>query len=302
MVSAPDTELSSVKEALSAAFDALHAAGVEDPRLDTEVLLAEATGWDRARIAAFPEAGVPAAAGRRFGETVRRRLRREPVAYILGRKGFRHIELAVDRRVLIPRPETELLVEVALELAPRRVLDAGTGSGAVALAIAAELPACEVTATDTSPAALEVARANAERFGLMERVKLVEGTLPPGPGEFDLVVANLPYVSEAEWEGLEPEVTQWEPPEALLAGRDGLDAIRTFLNRCVRRYDRIAERSANGPALDTGTPALDTQALALEVGAGQAPAVRDMLAAAGFDAVETRLDLAGIERVVWGRR
>jgi release factor glutamine methyltransferase len=302
VVSAPDTELSSVKEALSAAFDALHAAGVEDPRLDAEVLLAEATGWDRARIAAVPEAGVPAAAGRRFGETVRRRLRREPVAYILGRKGFRHIELAVDRRVLIPRPETELLVEVALELAPRRVLDVGTGSGAVALAIAAELPACEVTATDTSPAALEVARANAERLGLTERVKLAEGTLPPGPGEFDLVVANLPYVSEAEWEGLEPEVTQWEPPEALLAGRDGLDAIRAFLNRCARRYDRIGERSANGPALDTDIPALDTQAVALEVGAGQAPAVGELLAAAGFDAVETRLDLAGIERVVRGRR
>jgi release factor glutamine methyltransferase len=292
----------SVRDALSGAVDALRAAGVEDPRLDAELLLCEATGWARADLAASPEAGVPAAAGRRFGEMVRRRLRREPVAYILGRKGFRHIELAVDRRVLIPRPETELLVDLALELAPRRVLDVGTGSGAIALAIAAELPDCEVTATDTSPAALEVSRANAERLGLAGRVELMEGTLPARPGAFDLVVANLPYVSEGEWEGLEPEVTEWEPPEALLAGKDGLDAIRAFLDRCVRRYDRVAGRSANGPALGAGKPALETQAVALEVGTGQARAVGDLLREAGFDAVDTRHDLAGIARVMVGRR
>ena len=109
---------------------------------------------------------------------VRRRLRREPVAYIVGRKGFRRIELAVDRRVLIPRPETELLVEVALERAPARLLDVGTGSGAIALAVADELPSCEVTATDTSAAALEVARANAERLGLVDRVRFLDGSIP----------------------------------------------------------------------------------------------------------------------------
>ncbi|HEX2095738.1 MAG TPA: hypothetical protein VHF50_00005, partial [Solirubrobacterales bacterium] len=125
----------SVRDALGGAVDALTAAGIESPRLDAEVLLCEAAGWERADLAAEPERGVPAAAGRRFGEMVRRRLRREPVAYIVGRKGFRYIELAVDRRVLIPRPETELLVELALELRPRRLLDVGTGSGAIALAI-----------------------------------------------------------------------------------------------------------------------------------------------------------------------
>ncbi len=135
---------------------------------------------------------------------MRRRLRREPVAYILGRRGFRQIELAVDPRVLIPRPETELLVELALELQPRTVLDVGTGSGAIALAVADELPDCEVTATDTSPPALEVARANAERLGLAGRVELVEGSLPPEPGGFDLILANLPYVSEAEWGASSP--------------------------------------------------------------------------------------------------
>ncbi len=293
MVAAPGT--SSSREALVAAVDALRAAGIQSPRLDAELLLAEATGWERARLAAEPEAGVPAAAARRFGELVRRRLRREPVAYIHGRKGFRPVELAVDRRVLIPRPETELLVELALELAPRRVLDMGTGSGAIALAIADELPDCEVVATDTSPAALEVARANAERLGLAGRVKVVEGTLPPDPGEIDLIVANLPYVAEGEWVGLEPEVTEWEPREALLAGPDGLDAIRTLIHLLDRRraLSRIAPQTSTAPGA--------RPTLALEVGIGQADSVAALLREAGYASVETRPDLAGIPRVVWGR-
>lgn len=279
------------REALSAAADALGAAGVEEPRLDAELLLCEATGWDRARLAASPEAEIPPPASRRFGELVRRRLRREPVAYILGRKGFRHLDLAVDPRVLIPRPETELLVELALELRPQRVLDVGTGSGAIAIAVADELPDCEMVATDTSAAALEVARANAERLGLIDRVALVEGTLPDS-GEFDLVLANLPYVSEAEWGGLEPEVTEWEPREALLAGPDGLDAIRALLSLLTSCFvvpmgDKT--RSQRGVTLG------------LEVGEGQAGAVGEMLREAGFSQIEVRKDLAGIERVVVGR-
>ncbi len=279
----------SVRDALNGAADALAAAGVGTARLDAEVLLAEATGRSRARLVTGSEDGVPAVDGRRFAEMVRRRLRREPVAYILGRRGFRRIELAVDRRVLIPRPETELLVELALELRPQRVLDIGTGSGAVALAIAAELPECEVVATDTSTGALEVAQGNAERLGLAERLQFVEGMLPEtdmdwvGEGRaepFDLVVANLPYVAETEWADLQPEVIQWEPREALLAGPDGLDVLRTAI-----------------PAAATAAPAL-----ALEVGAGQAPAVSELLFEAGFAKVETRPDLAGIPRVVLGRR
>jgi release factor glutamine methyltransferase len=123
-----------VGEALGAAAEALAAAGVETPRLDAEVMLAAASGLDRSALVASPEAELEPAAARAFGEMVRRRLRREPVAYIVGRRGFRRIELAVDRRVLIPRPETELLVEIALERQPRSVLDVGTGSGAIALA------------------------------------------------------------------------------------------------------------------------------------------------------------------------
>jgi len=275
---------------LTAATDALRAAGVGDPRLDAELLLAEATGWERVRLVAEPEADLPPPPARRFGEMVRRRLRREPVAYIVGRRGFRRIELAVDPRVLIPRPETELLVELALELRPDRLLDVGTGSGAIALAVADELPECEVVATDTSLAALEVARANAVRLGLAERVAFHEDTLPPGEASFDLVLANLPYVSEAEWPSLQPEVTQWEPREALLAGPDGLDAIRSFLSGRVRLSFRIAERKAKSAS----------GCVALEVGAGQAEAVADLMRRAGFEEIEVRKDLAGIDRVVIG--
>ncbi len=280
-----------VRDALAAATDGLAAAGLDEPRLDAELLLGEAMGCERAALMAEGGVEVPAAAGRRFGELVRRRLRRESVAYILGRKGFRNLELAVDRRVLVPRPETELLVEVALELRPARVLDVGTGSGAIALAVADELPECEVTATDTSPGALEVARANAERLGLAERVCFFDGTLPPDDPEpgagYDLVLANLPYVAERHWPSLQPEVTQWEPREALLAGPDGLDAYRSFLPECGRAFSRY--------------PGQSSTTLAVEVGEGQAPAVAELMRAAGFGAVEARRDLAGIERVVIGR-
>ncbi|HEX5929019.1 MAG TPA: peptide chain release factor N(5)-glutamine methyltransferase [Solirubrobacterales bacterium] len=275
----------SAREALGAAADALAAAGVETARLDAEVLLAEAVGTDRATLAVDLGAEIPPAAGRLFGEMVRRRLRREPVAYILGRKGFRRLELAVDRRVLIPRPETELLVEVALERQPGSLLDVGTGSGAVALAVADELPGCEVTATDTSAAALEVARANAEGLGLADRVRFLEGTVPEGE-EFDLVLANLPYVAERDWPSLQPEVTEWEPREALLAGPDGLDAYRAFLGERGRAFHRY--------------PLKTSAALAVEVGEGQAGAVAELMLAAGFGRTEVRRDLAGIERVVIG--
>lgn len=276
----------SVREALNAAVDGLRAAGIDEPRLDAELLLGEAMGCERPALVADGGAEVPAPAALAFGEMVRRRLRREPVAYILGRKDFRHLDLAVDPRVLIPRPETELLVELALGLQPARVLDVGTGSGAIALAVADELPECEVTATDTSPVALEVARANAERLGLAERVRLLGGTLPDGQS-FDLILANLPYVSERDWPSLQPEVTQWEPSEALLAGPDGLDAYRTFLSECGRALGRVAPQSST--------------TLAVEVGEGQAEAVTALMREAGFGPIETRRDLAGIERVVVGR-
>lgn len=285
-----------VADALGAATDALVAAGVPEARLDAELLLAAASGRGRASLIADPGAEIPPAVAREFGELVRRRLRREPLAYIVGRKGFRRIELAVDRRVLVPRPETELLVEVALERRPGRVLDVGTGSGAIALALADELPEAEIVATDTSPGALEVARGNAERLGFAGRVRFQAGTLPEGES-FDLVLANLPYVAERDWAGLEPEVTKWEPREALLAGPDGLDAYRDLLApmdagpaECLR------------PTFSDQPAGPDTQAIAVEIGEGQALEVAELLRDAGFGQVEVREDLAGIERVVIGER
>jgi release factor glutamine methyltransferase len=284
-------------EALTAATDALAAAGVPEARLDAELLLAAASGRPRASLIADPAAEVPPGVGRTYGELVRRRLRREPLAYIVGTKGFRRIELAVDRRVLVPRPETELLVEVALERRPAKVLDVGTGSGAIALAVADELPEAVVVATDTSPGALEVARANAARLGLAERVRFELGTIPAAE-DFDLVLANLPYVAEREWAGLEPEVTQWEPREALLAGEDGLDAYRALLApldegpaECLR------------PTFSDQTVPLDrAAAIAVEIGIGQALEVAELLRDAGFGEIEVRSDLAGVERVVMGAR
>jgi release factor glutamine methyltransferase len=272
----------SVAEALGAAADALAAAGVEAPRLDAELLLAEATGRGRAGLAADPNAGVGAVAGRRFGAMVRRRIAREPVAYILGRKGFRRLELAVDPRVLIPRPETELLVEVALELRPRRVVDVGTGSGAVALAVADELAGAEVVATDSSLDALAVAQANRDRLGLAQRVRLAHGTLADA-SDCDLLLANLPYVGNREWSGLAPEIKLFEPREALVAGPTGIEVIEEVLGALS-----VAPRPPG--------------AIALEVGAGQAPTVAELVRRTGFDRVRVRADLAGIDRVVVGRR
>ena len=264
----------SVRDALAAAEDALRAAGCDTPRLDAEVLLADALGVDRGALVSDPGRGIEPAAARVTGERIRRRLAREPVAYILGRRGFRHIELAVDGRVLVPRPETELLVEVALGLhAGARVHDVGTGSGAVALALAQERPDLTVSASDASAAAVEVARANAVRLALDVSVIHAPGLPEPGPRPYDLVLANLPYVREDEWDELQPEIVRFEPREALVSGTDGLDAIR--------------ELCAQAPA---GTR------LALEHAPAQADAVRVLL-----DEAETLLDLAGRERVTTGR-
>ena len=231
---------------------------------------------------------LPVGASRKFAEMVRRRLRREPVAYIIGRRGFRRIELLVDRRVLIPRPETELLVDMALELEPRSVLDVGTGSGAIALAVADELPGARVIAIDTAFDAVRVAQSNTERLGLADRVDVVlrgvDSLAGAEPDErpFDLLLANLPYVREDDWDGLQPEIREYEPRAALVAGATGLEVIVTLLEELTT----LAKRPI---------------AVALEVGDGQAVEVSELVGAAGYEKVEIRPDLGGIDRVVLGR-
>jgi release factor glutamine methyltransferase len=269
-----------VSEALGAATDALSAAGIETPRIDAEVLLEAATGRGRAELIADRRASISPGAARTFSENVRRRLQHEPVAYITGRKGFRHIELEVDPRVLIPRPETEMLVDLAVEVRPASVLDIGTGSGAVALAICDELPGCRVEATDTSAAALEVAASNAARLGFSDRLNLTLGTWPDPARRFDLIVANLPYVAEGG--PVAPEVARWEPLGALFAGPQGLDSF----------HEVLAGLAASG---------CEAPVIALEIGFDQAAAVSELVAVAGYGRTQVRRDLAGYDRVVVGR-
>jgi release factor glutamine methyltransferase len=261
-----------VREALDSARIAIAAAGSDTADLDAQLLLAHALGVDRARLIMEPDRAVEGPAVRTFQELVRRRSAgREPVAYLLGSKGFRHIDLVVDPRVLVPRPETELLVEVGLTLPPgARVHDACTGSGAVALALKHERPDLIVSASDNSAGAIAVARANAQRLQL--DVAFSVGDLLDGVGEVDAVLANPPYVEEG---AALPAELRHEPAGALFAGPDGLAVIRRL-------------------AAETRAPLL-----ALEIGAGQAGAVTQLMADRD---VELLSDLAGIERVAVGRR
>jgi len=273
------------REALDSAITAIAAAGCETPRLDAELLIAHVLGVARERLLSDPDLAVSGPAVRALRDAVRRRaVQREPVAYITGTRHFRRLELAVDHRVLIPRPETELLVELAVAALPRgaRVLDVGTGSGAVALALADERPDLTITGSDLSDDALAVARANAARLGL-DRVQWLHADLLEGvPGVFDAILSNSPYVAESDRASLAPEILRHEPAGALFAGPDGLDVIRPL----------VAQAGARASVC----------LLAVEIGAGQAGAVAELMRAAGFAAVRAERDLAGIERVVVGSR
>jgi release factor glutamine methyltransferase len=260
--------------------------GLDAPRLDAELLLAATLGLDRVGLYVNFERPLQAGELAAYRERVRRRAGREPLAYILGQAEFWSLPLKVTPEVLIPRPETELLVEEALpRLSGRQqVLDVGTGSGALAIALAHERQELLVTAIDVSPAALAVAADNARSNGVAERIRFAQhdlGQLPPGP--FDLVVANPPYVPSGELAALMPEVRDFEPQLALDGGIDGLDAYRALA------------RQAGAVLTAAGW-------LLVEVGSGQAPAVQELFAGAGLKEILVSRDLAGIERVVGGRR
>ncbi len=280
---APPRRAVSAKDALDGAITAFTAAGVETPRLDAEVLLAHILGVDRARLLTDDDLTVTGPDVRPYQEAVRRRaVQREPVTYITGVRGFRRLELDVDPRALIPRPETELLVEVGLGLPQgASVLDVGTGSGAVALALKDERPDLRVTGSDMSGQALELARANAAKLRL--KVTWMHADLLEGmPEEFDALLCNPPYVAESERATLAPEILRHEPPGALFAGADGLDTIRVLLTQLATR-ERV-------------------RLAALEVGAGQAQEVSELMRSAGFPTVCVEVDLGGVERVVVGTR
>lgn len=281
----PSPPLPTVRAVIDDAAAAL-ATVSRSPRLDAEVLLAEALGKSRTWLLTWPDKVVDEAAATCMANLVKRRQSREPVAYILGRKAFYDLDLRVTRDVLIPRPETEILVEEALRwLAHRpdaRVLDLCTGSGAIAVALARHAPCARVTATDISPAALRVARENAERNGVRGIAWQVGDLYDAVRGKhFDLVVANPPYVSAQEYAVLEPNVREYEPVGALLADERGLAVLR-----------RLCEGAA-----EVLSPA---GALGVEIGAGQGDAVKRLMQDNGFSAARVVPDLAGHDRVVWG--
>jgi release factor glutamine methyltransferase len=266
----------------SAAF--LAERGSPSPRLDADLLLAHALGVERLDLYTGAERPLTAAELDRARGLVARRGRREPVAYLTGARAFRRLRVEVGPEVLVPRPETELLVEWALELAApgAAVLDWGAGSGAVALALADEGPGLRVTAVERSPDALARARANGQRLGLEVEWLPSDGFAAVAGRRFDLVVANPPYLSPAGLDAAPPEL-RFEPCEALVAGPTGLEAIEAI--------------AAGAP--DHLTPG---GGLLMEVGEGQADAAEAALRAAGLVEVERRADLAGIPRVVGGRR
>lgn len=266
----------------------LEAAGVDTPVLDARLLLEAGAGVGRLDIITEPRRVLSDAQVAAVEALTRRRETREPISHILGRRAFWSLDLAVTPDVLTPRPETELLVDVALEMfapdASARVLDLGVGSGAILLAVLTERPNATGVGVDASGAALAVARHNAEALGLSARLELQHGDWCGGvEGPFDLVLSNPPYIPSQEIAGLEPEVALHEPRLALDGGEDGLDAYRAIL---------------------AGLPRLLAQngGFAVEVGRGQAGKVEALARAQGLIAATTRMDLQGVPRVVMGKR
>ena len=288
--------MTSVRTLAHSAADAarrLASAGLsaDDSRRDAVLLARFGLGWSAADWLTRSHGSAPPGFAPAFEALVARRARREPLAYITGEREFYGRAFRVTRDVLIPRPETELLVEQAVEwlrvfpraagAAPARVLDIGTGSGCIAVTLALEWPDARIVATDVSPPALDVARANAERLGVGNRLEFRRTSLAAGVPASDLIVANPPYVPDADRASLSPEVRDYEPASALFAGSDGLDVIRALVP------------SAAAALRPAGT-------LMMEIGHGQADAVAALMRDAGFSDVRSVPDLQSIPRVIMG--
>lgn len=267
----------------------------DSPRLDAELLLAEACGCQRIELYTRFGDAVSEDIRTRFREMVKRRAEGTPVAYLLGRREFYSLSFAVTPNVLIPRPETEFAVIAVLDrlkqrpaaAPPPRIVDVGTGSGAIAVTVAKHAPSARVTAIDISPPALQVARSNAEAHGVTERVEFIESDLLsalPADARFDIVVSNPPYVSRAELEKLSPEVRNHEPHLALIAGESGTEVI-------VRLIPQSAERLLPGGWL------------IMEISPMIEGGVRELLTADGrWEAIQVKKDLAQLPRIVEARR
>jgi len=279
------------RDQLAAATTALEAAGVASPRVDAEWLLAGLLGVGRVAVRLDPAGAVPELLAERYGDAVRRRARREPLQRILGWEEFRGLRVRLTDAVLVPRPETEALVEWALALLPARggrrlrAVDLGTGSGCIACALAAERPDLDVVAIDVSPAAAAVARENAIALGLAARIMVVAADLLDGVRDLgaDLIVSNPPYLPTGLVSGLPPEVQTHEPVVALDGGADGL--------ALVRRIAAIAHRALRA----SGVLVVET------AGGTQVTAAAALLRTADFAQVAVRADLAGVDRFVAGR-
>jgi release factor glutamine methyltransferase len=262
--------------------------GVTSAGLDAEVLARHVLGWDRAAWITRADGPASPAFLDAYGSVIARRVAREPVAYIVGRREFYGRDFAVSPAVLVPRPETELIIEWVLRTVPEtpapRVVDVGTGSGAMAVTLAAERPAWHVLGTDISPEALVVARANADALGVGTRVTFISGDLlAPASGPLDLIVSNPPYVARRDAPGMLPDVRDHEPHVALFGGPDGLDLPRRLL------HEAFAKLAPGGW-------------LAMEFGYGQADTMAEAATAAGLQVIEILSDLQGIERTLIARR
>lgn len=275
-----------VAAALARGAEALTAVGIESARADAEWLLADALDVPRGRLAAAPQRALDGEAAARYARAIERRTAREPLQHIIGTQAFRDLALRVGPEAMVPRPETETLVEWALALLPDvaspTVVDVGTGTGCIACAIAAERPGARVIALELSPSAAELARANVAVLGLEARVTVVESDLFTALGALrvDLIVANPPYLPSALIEALAPEVSRFDPRLALDGGADGLDVIRRLV------------ADARGRLTAAGALVLET------AGGDQGTATVALLRAAGFADVRTRADLTGVERFV----
>jgi release factor glutamine methyltransferase len=271
-----------VGQALQAASSHLRAVS-ETPRVEAEILLMHVTGSSRAKLLAHPELPLPTAEVEQYEELIGDRALGHPLPYLTGKTEFYGLEIVVTPDVMIPRPETEVLIDLALERRPSTIVDVGTGSGCIAVALAAHLPDAAILGIDISSAALAVARRNLEKHGLEERVQLIAGDLlDRRPGPVDLIISNPPYISADEWASLPPSILYHEPHLALNGGTDGLEVIRRLLYQ------------SQGLLKPGGT-------LLIEIGAGQGEAVREIAETCFPESgtvIRVRPDLAGRDRVL----